>query len=326
MKISDACGAYLRDLEARNIRKSTREGYTSLFRQLQAFFTGVGVSSLEEIDRAAVRRWREQWDCAYSTQGRRIGQLKAFFSYAKEAGWVSESPLNGIRSPKSDARPTLPLSVDEVRAILSASRKKPKEEALVLLMRYSGLAMMDAATLERAALQGSGELVLRRSKSGELVTVLLPDGAVAALDGIAQLPRKHFFWTGTSLPTTVAKYWRGRLKAVAAAAGVEGFHPHRLRDSFAVELLLAGMCMDDVSTLLGHSSVRTTEKYYSPWNRARRSRLISLVREVHRQDPILLDFTPKKPAGTARTAPAEAGLATRTVPELTRCAYAQGST
>ena len=309
MTIADACAAYLRDLEARNIRKSTKAGYQSLFRQLEAFAARTGAESLEGITGDAVRNWREQWDCAYSTQGRRLQQLNAFFSFAKGEGWISRSPLNGIRSPKSEARSTMPLSIDEMRALLEASNGKPREQALLLVLRYSGVAISDAATLARSSVHASGELILRRSKSGELVTVLLPMEALAALDAIAEPDRPHYFWTGVSAPATVASYWRKRLQGVAAAADVEGFHPHRLRDTFAVELLLAGMAMQDVSTLLGHSSVRTTEQYYAPWNHARRSRLVSLVREVHQQDPLLLAFTPKKPAGTAPTAPAEASLA-----------------
>ncbi|MDE0620645.1 MAG: hypothetical protein OXH83_03125 [Bryobacterales bacterium] len=68
---------------------------------------------------------------------------------------------------------------------------------------------------------------------------------------------------------------------MASDAGVERFHPQRLRDTFAVELFLAGVAMDDVSTLPGHSSVRTPEMYCAPWNLARRDRLASIVREVH---------------------------------------------
>ena len=322
MKIADACAAYLRDLEARNIRKSTIEGYKSLFRQMEAFAREVGITSLEGIDRDAVRCWREQWRWAYSTQGTRLALLKAFFSFAKGEGWIPTSPMIGIRRPKADARPTMPLSVDEVRALVTAANGKPKEQALFLLLRYSGLAIADAATLARSSVQAGGELILRRAKSGELVTVLLPPEALAALHKIARPTSRHYFWTGESTAATAAKYWRKRLQAVAEAAGVEDFRPHRLRDTFAVELLLAGMSMDDVSSLLGHSSVRTTERYYAPWNYARRSRLVSLVREVHQQDPLLLEFTPKKPAGTAVTVPAEASLATHAKP--TR--FAQGST
>jgi integrase len=43
------------------------------------------------------------------------------------------------------------------------------------------------------------------------------------------------------------------------------FHSHQLRDTFAVEHLLAGISMQDLSRMLSHKSVRVTEKYYAPW-------------------------------------------------------------
>ena len=51
------------------------------------------------------------------------------------------------------------------------------------------------------------------------------------------------------------------------------FHSHQLRDTFAVELLLAGMPIEKVSKLLTHKSVRVTERYYAPWNKPRLEQL-----------------------------------------------------
>jgi len=50
-------------------------------------------------------------------------------------------------------------------------------------------------------------------------------------------------------------------------------HAHRFRDTFAVGLLQAGVPTDRVSVLLGHSSIKVTEKHYSPWVRARQEQL-----------------------------------------------------
>ena len=41
---------------------------------------------------------------------------------------------------------------------------------------------------------------------------------------------------------------------------------HRPQYTFAVELLAAGVSMEDASVLLGHSSIRTTKRFYAPWD------------------------------------------------------------
>lgn len=43
------------------------------------------------------------------------------------------------------------------------------------------------------------------------------------------------------------------------------FHSHMLRDTFAVELLKAGMSLEDVNRLLTHKSIKVTETYYAHW-------------------------------------------------------------
>jgi len=50
------------------------------------------------------------------------------------------------------------------------------------------------------------------------------------------------------------------------------------RDTFAVEMLLAGVPIDQVSLLLGHSSVKITERNYSPFVKARQIQLQESVR------------------------------------------------
>jgi integrase/recombinase XerD len=50
------------------------------------------------------------------------------------------------------------------------------------------------------------------------------------------------------------------------------------RDTFAVELLLSGVPIDQVSLLLGHSSVTITEKHYAPFVKARQEQLDSSVK------------------------------------------------
>lgn len=305
LKLEEACDEFLRDLRARELARSTMRDYNSIFRQLIRFADEHGMTELREIDQASLREWRASWTCMASTHQLRITKLKAFFRFAVDAGWIENSPAALLRAPRDRSAPTMPLSRVEMRLLFKAAAPYHKERALLMLMRYSGLAIRDATTLRRDAIDGS-LLTLRRAKSNELVLCSLPDPVLEELKGVADPERGHFFWTGNSLPETVARYWRSRLQRIAKLAGIKDFRTHRLRDTFAVELLLAGVAIEDVSALLGHRSIRVTERHYAPWNSARRDRLVAILRKVNARDEMLkeLSFVVKQtvvaPKGSGR--------------------------
>ena len=75
-----------------------------------------------------------------------------------------------------------------------------------------------------------------------------------------------------------ASVWRKRIAEVFKAAKVADGHPHRFRDTFAVDLLQRGVSLESVSRLLGHQSIKITEKHYSPWVKTRQE---ALEKEVY---------------------------------------------
>ena len=272
MTIAEACSAFRdEELRFRNRAQGTIQGYETVFRSLSRWADANDLSVLEDLDERALRAWTQGWTCQPSTTRQRLVQMKKFFLFAVERGWVPRSPLATLRPPRSESAPTMPLTMPDMRALL-------------LLMRYSGLAIGDAVTLSREALVGT-ELTLRRAKTGELVVVDLPHMVVRAMLALRGPNPDFFWWSGRGRRVTSAKYWRVRLGGVAARAGIAGFHPHRLRDTFAVALLTAGVSIEDVSALLGHSSIQTTERHYAPWDRRRRDRLTRVVRAANRLDP-----------------------------------------
>ncbi len=95
------------------------------------------------------------------------------------------------------------------------------------------------------------------------------------IDAAPTLPFEEEEWQRTlaALDTYPDNKWRARLAKLFKLAKVEGGHPHRFRDTFAVGLLRAGVPLESVSILLGHSSVRVTEKHYSPWVKSRQAKL-----------------------------------------------------
>ena len=303
-----ACGVYLRDLRARNLSQSTLDIHRSLFSSWLTYAEKVGLLKLIDWNQAKMRAWRESWTHKPSTQNTRLQQLRSFFTFAVKANWIDSSAVEHLKPPKVSSQPIMPLSQAEMESLLVAADDLPSERALIMLMRFSGLSILDAVTLRRDAVNGNN-LTLRRAKSNELVMAYIPDQVLVALQKLAEPNNQYYFSNYGATATASAKHWRSRLQFVGRKAGIRGFRPHRLRHTFAVEALIAKVDIQDISTLLGHSSVATTERHYAQWNSARRDRLVRIMRDVYQRDPLLrfLDAraATKNKAGAAPTAPAK---------------------
>ncbi len=97
-----------------------------------------------------------------------------------------------------------------------------------------------------------------------------PPHVVEALEDIPPGPKpnpRYFFWSGNGDPKSAVADWQRSYRRLFKSADIrtadgerKRCHPHMFRDTFAVEMLLAGVPIDQVSLLLGHASVKITEK------------------------------------------------------------------
>ena len=103
-----------------------------------------------------------------------------------------------------------------------------------------------------------------------------------------RLSDRYFFWTGNSTLHTAIGTWQRSLQRLFKLAGIENGYAHRFRDTFSVELLLAGVPIEQVSVLLGHSGSKITSMHYSPWVRSRQEQLAKDLQRAWNQDPLVL--------------------------------------
>jgi integrase/recombinase XerD len=172
----------------------------------------------------------------------------------------------------------------EMSAFMDGRGPHPDKENAVrlrarsLLLRYSGLRIGDAVTLERSRME-KDRLRLYTAKTGTHVYCPVPPVVVHALKAIPK-SGPYFFWTGNGKVKSTTGNWQRALKLLFELAEVPTGHAHRFRDTFAVEILLAGIPLERVSILLGHQSVNVTEKHYSPWVRERQEQIEDDVRRM----------------------------------------------
>ena len=146
-------------------------------------------------------------------------------------------------------------------------------------MRYSGLRVGDTIALSADRLT-ENKLLLYTAKTGTPVYLPLPPEAVKALATLETNGNGRFFSTGKAKPQTARSNWSRYLATLFELAQIDGGHSHRFRDTFAVELLLAGVPLETLSILLGHSSVKITERHYRPWVKKLQKKLEEEVRKA----------------------------------------------
>ena len=285
--LSAAIDQYLADCEARKIRNSTRRSYRNL---LDKFKTFIGDPTLEKVDTHRLTLFRNQRKVAASTMRKDTENLRSFFKFCIGQKWIAESPVKGLKSPTDESPGALPYTRAELQTILAiiptvtcpnpvdALRAQVRARALVLAMAWTGLRISDIAQLRRSQFDNkTGYLTIRYTQKTR-VPVKLKLRAEAA-DALRALPIEHqdyFFWSGKSALDTVTRSLARTLCMIARLTKIH-VHAHRFRDTFASELLMSGADLRTVQMLLGHTSIKTTEKHYGHFVLAHQKLLDSAV-------------------------------------------------
>jgi site-specific recombinase XerD len=289
MVVQMAVLLYLEDRKAQHLRDSTISKLTTIFdKQFAKWCHANDLHLLRQITLPHLQMWRSTWKDGALAAKKKQERVRGFFYFCQRNKWISDNPALGLSRIKADNQAADYFTQDEFKKIIVAVDQFGKTEAqrarlkgLVYLMRWSGLAIRDAVTLERSMLGADDRLILRRAKTG--VAVMLPLQTQIAHYLRHMMPHsneRYFFWSGKGLPKSAVADWQRSLRRLFDLADLKHpggtkkrCYPHMFRHTFSIQMLLAGVPVEDVARLLGHASVRTTEKYYSSWVKARADRL-----------------------------------------------------
>jgi integrase len=239
-------------------------------------------------------------DMAGTTRSTTDAKIRCFLRAAFRRGWIKEFLVERVTTVRAVYEQKEPYTDDEVKTILDQAllinggthgyAKHPKTFRLLLeLMLETGLRVGDAVSFDPASLDRGDSLWIytyrpqkqKRTEKPKLLEAYITDAMKQKIDGCEWLSKRGPFWYGDGTdPSPLAQAVYERMQGIGERAGVADCRPHRLRDTFAVQSLLDGMQLEDVSRLLGHSSVKVTETYYAKWISSRKRRLERIVTET----------------------------------------------
>jgi integrase len=203
-------------------------------------------------------------DYAGGTINRAVILLRYIFNLARKwkISGAAENPAAEQSLAPTQHRERF-LSSDELRALLLSLRKDENQVAAraILLLLLTG-ARRNEVTHAKWAFINWQQRTLRvpLSKSGKERFISLNDGAIALLSSVEpQLDNPYVFpspITGKPSPSLHFPWVRIRDRA-----GLKDMRLHDLRHSFASFLVNSGVPLYTVQGLLGHTQIRTTQRY-----------------------------------------------------------------
>ena len=241
----------------------------------------------EDIDQEAVRQYRlyvnrlkgsKGLDLKNTTQNYHMLALRAFLRYLSFRGIKTLSPEK-VSIAKTGDREITFLGSEELESILNAPDTATlpglRDRAILEVLFSTGMRVSELTALNIDEINFERGEIAVLGKGRKLRVVFLSEGATHWLyqylqnrgyikkdDGsLSEKKDLPVFLSNKNTRLTVRSIERIVKKYATSSGSLKQVSPHTLRHSFATDLLIAGADIRSVQSLLGHSSITTTQIY-----------------------------------------------------------------
>lgn len=212
-----------------------------------------------------------------TTLGSELRNLRSFFGTLHTEEFVNHNPTAKIDRIKAEKRQKDPFSEMEVELLRKAAispktpLENPKRNLAIIETLYStGCRVGELVTMKRSDISGERTKVI--GKGNKERYVYLNPRALIAINDYLSSRTDSYDWlfpggefadkSGKAVDKPLDKGTVGRmLRQIGKRAGVENCHPHRFRRTAATIALRRGMPIEQVSRMLGHEQLATTQIY-----------------------------------------------------------------
>ena len=176
---------------------------------------------------------------------------------------LTANPLKNVRRYKENNKRERYLTEDEARQLFEAleSTKSPQLKAIVTMLLLTGARLSEVLNAQWKDFDTVARVwTIEFNKSGKTRYVPLSDAAIQLIENLPRIEGCPYSFANpqTKQPYTSIHYaW----DSVRKRAGLADLRIHDLRHSFASFLVNGGRSIYEVQKILGHTQIRTTQRY-----------------------------------------------------------------
>lgn len=202
---------------------------------------------------------------------RMLSALRSFYKYLNREGLTQANPALDIKAPRVARRLPKTLSAESLDELLDIETDDPleiRDLAMMELLYSSGLRVSELTSMDLTDLDLRDAQVRVIGKGRKERQVPIGQKAREALQqwlgvrATLAAPLEMGLFVGKLGKRLTSRAVEQRMKRWGELAGVSGsLHPHKLRHSFATEMLAHSGDLRAVQELLGHADISTTQIY-----------------------------------------------------------------
>ena len=282
--MSELITDYIEHLEVEGGRSArTAENYTLYLERFVEFTEDITVDKITSEVIRKYRLWLNRYknmsgdELATITQSYHLIALRGFLGYLSKRDIKSMSP-DKIELPKVSRKQVTFLDYEEIERLLhqmtATNEVGLRDRAIVELLFSSGLRVSELVNLNKDHINTKRREFMVRGKGQKDRPIFISESAADYVDQYLakrtdSLPPLFLSYSRNNVVNNSGDYRRLTARSIqriintyTRLAGItKHVSPHTMRHSFATDLLMNGADIRSVQSMLGHSSISTTQIY-----------------------------------------------------------------
>jgi len=208
------------------------------------------------------------------SQARSISAIKSFFNYLIFEGYIKDSPISNIESPKQEKKLPKVLTENEIKKLINSIDLNhdfgQRNKTIIEILYGTGIRVSELINLKLSNIFFKENIIKVIGKGNK--ERLVPLGEIASNEMKIYINNRNRLKIDSKSSDILFlnRYGRGLtrsmiFKIISDASKRIGLDkkisPHTLRHSFATHLIKNGADLRTIQLILGHESITTTEIY-----------------------------------------------------------------